>query len=140
MLLDGEDVTALDAVAMAKLRVVQVPGGRGVFPTLTVAEHFTAAAWLLRDDPEVDQRREEVLDRFPRLRERFDQMAGNLSGGEQQQLALGMAFLARPELLIIDELSLGLAPTSSSSCSSWSARSTPAARRSCSSSSRSTSR
>jgi ABC-type branched-subunit amino acid transport system ATPase component/ABC-type branched-subunit amino acid transport system permease subunit len=107
----GEDVTKLDAVSMAKLRVVQVPGGKGVFPTLTVAEHFTAAAWLLRKDPDLAVRQEEVLDRFPRLRERFDQLAGNLSGGEQQQLALGMAFLARPDLLIIDELSLGLAPT-----------------------------
>ena len=107
----GRDVTRLDPVAMAGLKVVQVPGGRGVFPTLTVAEHFTAAAWLLRDDPELDARREHVLELFPRLRERYEQMAGNLSGGEQQQLALGMAFLARPELLIIDELSLGLAPT-----------------------------
>ncbi len=111
VLLNGVDVTDVGAVGMAKLRVVQVPGGRGVFPTLTVAEHFTAASWLLREDPELEQRREEVLARFPRLRERLDQMAGNLSGGEQQQLALGMAFLARPDLLIIDELSLGLAPT-----------------------------
>jgi ABC-type branched-subunit amino acid transport system ATPase component/ABC-type branched-subunit amino acid transport system permease subunit len=108
---DGQDVTQLDAVGMAKLHVVQVPGGKGVFPTLTVAEHFTAAAWLMHKDPDLAVRREEVLDRFPRLRERYDQLAGNLSGGEQQQLALGMAFLARPELLIIDELSLGLAPT-----------------------------
>jgi len=107
----GRDVTRLDPVAMARLKVVQVPGGRGVFPTLTVAEHFTAAAWLLRDDPELDARREHVMELFPRLRERHDQLAGNLSGGEQQQLALGMAFLARPELLVIDELSLGLAPT-----------------------------
>ena len=107
----GTDVTRLDAVSMARLKVVQVPGGRGVFPTLTVAEHFTAAAWLLRDDPELDERREHVLTLFPRLRERYDQLAGNLSGGEQQQLALGMAFLAKPDLLIIDELSLGLAPT-----------------------------
>ena len=109
--LEGADVTKLDAVGMARRRVVQVPGGRGVFPTLTVAEHFTAAAWLLKGDPGVEARREEVLERFPRLRERYDQMAGNLSGGEQQQLALGMAFLSLPELLIIDELSLGLAPT-----------------------------
>jgi ABC-type branched-subunit amino acid transport system ATPase component/ABC-type branched-subunit amino acid transport system permease subunit len=109
--LNGVDVTDVDAVGMAKLKVVQVPGGRGVFPTLTVAEHFTAAAWLLRSDPDLAARREQVLDRFPRLRERYDQLAGNLSGGEQQQLALGMAFLARPDVLIIDELSLGLAPT-----------------------------
>ena len=109
--LNGVDVTKVDAVGMAKLKVVQVPGGKGVFPTLTVAEHFSAAAWLLRKDPELATRREAVLDRFPRLRERYDQLAGNLSGGEQQQLALGMAFLARPDVLIIDELSLGLAPT-----------------------------
>ena len=108
---DGRDVTALDAVQMARLKVVQVPGGRGIFPTLTVAEHFSAAAWLLKADPELDARRQQVLDRFPRLAERYDQLAGNLSGGEQQQLALGMAFLAAPDLLIIDELSLGLAPT-----------------------------
>jgi ABC-type branched-subunit amino acid transport system ATPase component/ABC-type branched-subunit amino acid transport system permease subunit len=111
VLLEGRDVTTLDAVGMAKLRVVQVPGGKGVFPTLTVAEHLTAAAWLLKGDPELTARREQVLDRFPRLRERLDQLAGNLSGGEQQQLALGMAFLTKPDLLIIDELSLGLAPT-----------------------------
>ncbi len=107
---EGQDVTTLGPVGMARRKVVQVPGGRGVFPTLTVAEHFTVAAWLLKGDPGVAARREEVLDRFPRLRERFDQLAGNLSGGEQQQLALGMAFLSLPELLIIDELSLGLAP------------------------------
>jgi ABC-type branched-subunit amino acid transport system ATPase component/ABC-type branched-subunit amino acid transport system permease subunit len=108
---EGNDVTLVDAVGMAKRGVVQVPGGRGVFPTLTVGEHFTAAAWLLKGDAGVEGRREEVLDRFPRLRERYDQLAGNLSGGEQQQLALGMAFLSLPDLLIIDELSLGLAPT-----------------------------
>ncbi|MCU1599336.1 MAG: braG [Frankiales bacterium] len=109
--LHGDDVTRCGPVAMAGRRVVQVPGGSGIFPTLTVAEHFTAAAWLLRDDPDLDARREHVLTSFPRLRERYDQLAGNLSGGEQQQLALGMAFLAKPDLLIIDELSLGLAPT-----------------------------
>ena len=108
---DGEDVTGSPPAQMTRRRVVQVPGGRGVFPTLTVAEHLTVAAWLMRADPELAARREAVLDRFPRLRERLDQMAGNLSGGEQQQLALGMAFLSLPDLLIIDELSLGLAPT-----------------------------
>ena len=92
--------------------IVQVPGGKAVFPTLTVAEHFKAGCWLFAaEDPvEVSARTERVLDMFPRLRERWDQMAGNLSGGEQQQLALGMAFVAKPRLLIIDELSLGLAP------------------------------
>jgi ABC-type branched-subunit amino acid transport system ATPase component/ABC-type branched-subunit amino acid transport system permease subunit len=111
VILEGEDVTKLGPAGMAARKVVQVPGGRGVFPTLTVAEHLTVAGWLLKADPDLPARREEVLDRFPRLRERIDQLAGNLSGGEQQQLAVGMAFLSLPELLIIDELSLGLAPT-----------------------------
>ena len=110
---DGRDITHLDAVAAARLGIVQVPGGKAVFPTLTVAEHFRAGTWMYaREDPrEVKARIDHVLDLFPRLRERWDQMAGNLSGGEQQQLALGMAFVAKPRLLIIDELSLGLAPT-----------------------------
>ncbi len=110
---DGKDITRADAVATATQGIVQVPGGKAVFPTLTVAEHFKVGAWLFADeDPaEVDARTQEVLGMFPRLQERWDQMAGNLSGGEQQQLALGMAFVAKPKLLIIDELSLGLAPT-----------------------------
>jgi branched-chain amino acid transport system ATP-binding protein len=110
---DGRDITHADAVQAAKAGIVQVPGGKAVFPTLTVAEHFRASTWLYQnEDPaEVQARIEEVLDLFPRLRERWDQLAGNMSGGEQQQLALGMAFVAKPKLLIIDELSLGLAPT-----------------------------
>ena len=110
---DGHDITHANAVTTAKMGIVQVPGGKAVFPTLTVAEHFKASTWLYaREDPsEVKARTDRVLDLFPRLRERWDQMAGNLSGGEQQQLALGMAFVAKPRLLIIDELSLGLAPT-----------------------------
>jgi branched-chain amino acid transport system ATP-binding protein len=110
---DGQDITTADAVTTSKMGIIQVPGGKAVFPTLTVAEHFKASAWLYqRDDPkEINARTEKVLELFPRVRERWDQMAGNLSGGEQQQLALGMAFIAKPQLLIIDELSLGLAPT-----------------------------
>ncbi|MDX6197117.1 MAG: branched-chain amino acid transport system ATP-binding protein [Actinomycetota bacterium] len=109
----GQDITHADAVTTSRMGIVQVPGGKAVFPTLTVAEHFKAGCWLFaaEDPAEVDARTERVLDMFPRLRERWDQMAGNLSGGEQQQLALGMAFVAKPRLLIIDELSLGLAPT-----------------------------
>ncbi len=113
ILFDGRDITRADAVATSRMGIVQVPGGKAVFPTLTVAEHFTVGAWLFADeDPaDVKARTEEVLDLFPRLRERWDQLAGNLSGGEQQQLALGMAFVAKPTMLVIDELSLGLAPT-----------------------------
>ena len=112
ILFGGRDITHLDAVATSRLGIVQVPGGKAVFPTLTVAEHFAASCWLYHaeDAAEVASRTERVHEMFPRLRERRDQMAGNLSGGEQQQLALGMAFVAKPRLLIIDELSLGLAP------------------------------
>src|SRR5438067_2028470 len=109
----GRDITHADAVETSKLGIVQVPGGRAVFPTLTVAEHFKCGTWLYASEEpaEVQARVDKVLELFPRLRERWEQMAGNLSGGEQQQLGLGMAFVAKPRLLIIDELSLGLAPT-----------------------------
>ena len=110
---DGRDITHADPVQAARAGIVQVPGGKAIFPTLTVAEHFRAGTWLFKDeDPAaVKARVDEVLEMFPRLKERWDQLAGNMSGGEQQQLALGMAFVAKPKLLIIDELSLGLAPT-----------------------------
>jgi ABC-type branched-subunit amino acid transport system ATPase component/predicted MFS family arabinose efflux permease len=109
---NGRDITHADPGQTAALGIVQVPGGKAVFPTLTVAEHLRAAGWLYRDDPaHLTESTAEVYELFPRLRERIDQMAGNLSGGEQQMLALGMAFIAKPKLLIIDELSLGLAPT-----------------------------
>lgn len=109
---DGRDITHSSAQFSVARGVVLMPGGKSVFPTLTVAENLRAAGWLLRaQTSELGAGIEDVLDRFPRLRERLDQPAGNLSGGEQQMLGLGMAFLAKPRLLMIDELSLGLAPT-----------------------------
>jgi branched-chain amino acid transport system ATP-binding protein len=109
---DGRDVTHADANTTARLGIAQVPGGRGVFPTLTVGENLKAAAWLFRKDTaHVREATEYVLASFPVLRERWDTAAGSLSGGEQQMLSLGQAFIARPKLLLIDELSLGLAPT-----------------------------
>ncbi len=109
---NGHDITHTDAVATVSAGIVQVPGGKAVFPTLTVAEHLRAGGWLYRADPEhLATATDQVYEIFPRLRERQDQLAGNLSGGEQQMLALGMAFIAKPKLLMIDELSLGLAPT-----------------------------
>ncbi len=108
----GEDVTSLSADVTTHRGISLMPGGKGVFPTLTVAENLRLAAWLIRHDPErVAAAREEVEALFPILAERSGQMAGNLSGGEQQMLALGGALMTRPELLMIDELSLGLAPT-----------------------------
>ncbi len=108
----GEDITKLAADVTARRGISMMPGGKGVFPTLSVAENLKMAAWLIRDHPaRVDKAREEVLSLFPILSQRYHQMAGNLSGGEQQMLALGSALMTRPELLMIDELSLGLAPT-----------------------------
>jgi branched-chain amino acid transport system ATP-binding protein len=108
---DGEDITFLPPSSHAAKGIIQVPGGRGVFPNLSVAENLKLAAWMFRsDDAYVTSATEAVLDRFPILRTRWSEPAGNLSGGEQQMLTLGQAFLSKPRLLMIDELSLGLAP------------------------------
>jgi ABC-type branched-subunit amino acid transport system ATPase component/MFS family permease len=108
---DGNDITMADANATAAAGIVYVPGGKGVFPTLTVEENINLAGWLFRKEPEhIKRATEQVLEYFPILRSRWNQKAGNLSGGEQQMLTLGQAFIARPKLLMIDELSLGLAP------------------------------
>ena len=109
--LTGQDTTDVDAEEMVKRGLVLVPGGRAIFPDMSVAENLEMQAFLLRRDrQEVRTRTERVLAVFPRLAERFNQRAGTLSGGEQQQLALAKALLLEPVVLCIDELSLGLAP------------------------------
>jgi len=108
----GEDVTSLPADVTTHRGISLMPGGKGVFPTLSVSENLRLASWLIRKEPErIEAARREVFELFPILEQRQDQMAGNLSGGEQQMLALGGALMTEPELLMIDELSLGLAPT-----------------------------
>jgi ABC-type branched-subunit amino acid transport system ATPase component len=108
----GEDVTDLPADVTTRKGISLMPGGKGVFPTLSVAENLRLFAWLIRkDQEEMERTRREVFELFPILDERRDQMAGDLSGGEQQMLALGGALMTKPEILMIDELSLGLAPT-----------------------------
>jgi ABC-type branched-subunit amino acid transport system ATPase component len=108
---DGRDMTYAPPNEVAERGVVVVPGGQGVFPTLTVAEHLRLAGWVHRkDQARVELATQHVLELFPILRDRLSQPAGNLSGGQQQMLALGMAFIEQPRLLMIDELSLGLAP------------------------------
>ena len=113
IVLSGRDITSWSPADRVAAGIVQVPGGKAVFPTVTVADHFRAARWMIKGaeaNARADVAQAQVLDWFPRLQERWDGLAGNLSGGEAQQLAVGMAFIAEPELLIIDELSLGLAP------------------------------
>lgn len=111
VIFDGRDITHAPPNEIAALGVAQVPGGAGVFPSLTVQENLRSAGWLLRRDRAgLNARIDETLEVFPVLRERLDEPAANLSGGQQQMLGLGMALLSRPRLLIIDELSLGLAP------------------------------
>jgi ABC-type branched-subunit amino acid transport system ATPase component len=107
---DGTDITNMPAEERVKLGIGHVPGGRGLFPTLTVGENLRMGGYLYKSDEEVEREVRRVIDYFPWIDERQSQIAGTLSGGEQQQLATGRALMLRPTLLMIDELSLGLAP------------------------------
>ena len=105
------DVTRLGPIGRVRAGIVTVPGGRGVFPSLTVAENLRLAGWLTRSDPDfLEAATRRVFELFPVLNERLNTRASALSGGEQQMLTLAQALLCRPRLLMIDELSLGLAP------------------------------
>ena len=108
---DGRDTTHMPPHEIAAQGVVHMPGGRGVFPGLTVLENLLMGNWLSDDDADTRARTAEVFEIFPVLRQRADTAASLLSGGEQQMLSLAQAFLMRPKLLMIDELSLGLSPT-----------------------------
>jgi ABC-type branched-subunit amino acid transport system ATPase component/ABC-type branched-subunit amino acid transport system permease subunit len=108
---EGADLAALNPLERVKRGVVAVPGGRGVFPSLTVEENLHVAGWRARrDGRSPDPALEQALALFPALRTRWLSKAGDLSGGEQQMLTIAQALLCNPRLLLIDELSLGLAP------------------------------
>ncbi len=109
--LGGVDISGRRPEQIVRDGLVMMPGGRSIFPTVTVADHLRLATWTFHADTDrIRTDTAEVMELFPSLRKRVDTMAGDLSGGEQQQLALAMTLLLRPRVVLIDELSLGLAP------------------------------
>jgi len=106
----GKNITNLPAHQTSLMGIAQVPEGRRIFPKLTVKENLLIGAFSVKDKKLIDSRMEQVFQYFPRLKERLEQKGGTMSGGEQQMLAIGRALMMNPQLLMLDEPSMGLAP------------------------------
>lgn len=107
---EGKDITRVPAHQIVKLGLAHVPEGRRVFPEMTVYQNLMLGAFTRKDNAEKQASLQSVYGHFPRLKERARQLAGTLSGGEQQMLAMGRALMSRPRLLLMDEPSMGLSP------------------------------
>jgi branched-chain amino acid transport system ATP-binding protein len=106
----GENITSAPAHRRARLGIALVPEGRKIFPDLTIAENLRMGAYIEKDRNAIQERREEAFRLFPVLRERQNQVGKTLSGGEQQMLAIARALMAKPQMILMDEISLGLMP------------------------------
>ena len=107
---EGQEVTKIPAHKIVSLGMAHVPEGRRVFAELSVYENLKMGAYTRKDKSEIEENLQKIYERFPRLKERKNQMAGTLSGGEQQMLAMGRALMSQPKIILMDEPSMGLSP------------------------------